>query len=139
MIIKFSAHCEMRNVSLKTSQTPGIIISFFASPRFCPTPIVDCVCAASLWCHCLERGELSTSLSTDVTVASLELPCETSDGRGRLQARLVQPADIVAVFGWVVLHGLNFDAFLLSELQNGEDAPEFTDHPVLQRENVREQ
>lgn len=126
----------MRNVSLKTSQT---IISFFASPRFCPTPIVDFVCAASLRCRCLEGGELATSLSTDVTVTSLELPGETSDGRGRLQARLVQPADVVAVFGWVVLHGANFDAFLLVELQYGEDTSEFTDHPVLQRENVREQ
>lgn len=105
----------------------------------CPTRIVDCVCAASLWRHCLEGGELAASLPTDVTVASLQLPGETGDGRGHLQARLVQPADIVAVFGWVVLQGSNFEAFLLSELQNGEDASEFTDHPVLQRENVREQ
>lgn len=43
----------------------------------------------------------------------------------------------MAVFGWVVLHGLNFDAFLLAELQNGEDTSEFTDHPVLQRECER--
>lgn len=96
-------------------------------------------CAASLWRHRLEGGELAASLSADVTVASLELPGETGDGRGRLQARLVQPADVVAVFGWVVLHGSNLEAFLLAELQDGEDASELTDHPLLQRESVRGQ
>lgn len=43
----------------------------------------------------------------------------------------------MAVFGWVVLHGSNFDAFLVAELQNGEDTSEFTDHPLLEGEKER--
>lgn len=82
----------------------------------------------------MKRRELPAPLFTDVTVSSLELPGQTSDGGGRLLARLVQPVDVVAVFGWVVLHGSKLDAFLVAELQNWEDTSKFTDHPVLERD-----
>lgn len=82
----------------------------------------------------MKRRELPAPLFTDVAVSSLELPGQTSDGGGRLLARLVQPVDVVAVFGWVVLHGSKLDAFLVAELQNWEDTSKFTDHPVLERD-----
>lgn len=85
----------------------------------------------------MKRRELPTPLFTDVTVPTLELPGQVSDGCGRLLARLVQPVDIVAIFGWVVLHGSNFDAFLVAQLQNGEDTSKFTDHPVLEGKRER--
>lgn len=110
---------------------------FFTSPRFCPVVSADFLCATPLWCRCLERRELPAPLLADVTVSPLELPGEARNGRGRVQARLVQPADVVAVFGRVVLHGSNFGAFLVAELQNGEDTSEFTDHPLLEGEKVR--
>lgn len=87
----------------------------------------------------MEGGELPPPLPTDVAVSPLQLPGEVSDGCGRLWARLVQPVDVVAVFGRVVLHGANLDALLTAELQNGEDAPEFTDHPVLEGEEETDQ
>lgn len=107
----------------------------FSSPCSCLITVASFafVCATPLWSHWVKRRELPAPLFTDVTVSSLELPGQMSDGCGRLLARLVQPADIVAVFGWVVLHGSNFDAFLVAELQNGEDTSKFTDHPVLER------
>lgn len=112
----------------------------FSLPCFCliTIVIVGFFCASSLWSHWMKRRELPTPLFTDVTVSPLELPGQTSDGCGRLLARLVQPVDVVAVFGRVVLHGSNFDAFLVAELQNGEDASKFTDHPVLERGRKRE-
>ena len=100
--------------------------------------IVGFVHAASLWSHWMKRRKLPAPLFADVTVSSLELPGQTSDGCGRLWARLVQPTDIVAVFGWVVLHGPNFDASPVAELQNGEDTSKLTDHPVLEKERQRE-
>lgn len=100
--------------------------------------IIAVVCATSLRSQRMKRRELPAPLFTDVAVSSLELPGQTSDGCGRLLARLVQPADIVAVFGRVVLQGPNFDAFLVSELQNGEDTSKFTDDPVLEGARARE-
>lgn len=47
----------------------------------------------------------------------------------------VQPADVVAVLGWVILHGSISAAFLASQLQDGEDSSKLADHPLLKPEH----
>lgn len=91
-----------------------------------PTPL------GSRW---LKWRELSTPLLADVVISSLELPGELSDGCVLVLGTSVQLADVVAVFGRVVLHGSGSAAFLTPELQDGEDSSKFTDHPVLKPEH----
>lgn len=76
-------------------------------------------------------GKLSSPLLADVIVPSLYLPCQLGDRCGLLCCSPVQLADVVAVFGWIVLQGSIFAAFLAPELQDRKHSSKFTDHPVL--------
>lgn len=109
-----------------TRSLPGSSDNIFGVDHVRPTLL------GSRW---LKRRELSTPLLADVIIPSLELPGELSDGGVLVLGGSVQLADVVAVFGRVVLHGSSSAAFLTPELQNGEDSPEFTDHPVLKPEH----
>lgn len=79
----------------------------------------------------LVMGELAPPPLADVIIPSLNLPGELGDGCGLVLSDPVQPADVVAVFGRIVLHRSSFAAFPTPELQDGEDSSELTDHPVL--------
>lgn len=96
---------------------------------------VDCVCTTLLGSRWLIRRELSPPLLADVIIPSLYLPGELGDRYWLVFGGPVQLADVVAVFGWVVLQGSSFAAFPTPELQDGEDSSEFTDHPVLKPEH----
>ncbi len=97
---------------------------------------VDRVGPTLLGSRWLKRRELSPPLLADVIIPSLYLPGELGDRSGRLVCGVpVQPADVVAVFGRVVLQGSSSAAFLTPELQDGEDSSELTDHPVLKPEH----
>ena len=78
--------------------------------------------------------ELAPPLFADVIVPSLYLPGELGDGGGLVSIPSVQLADVVAVFGRVVVQGSSFAAFPTPELQDGEDSSKLTDHPVLKAE-----
>lgn len=95
---------------------------------------VDHVCPTLLGFRWLKRRELSPSLLADVIVPSLYLPGELGHRCGLLCGGPVQLADVVAVFGRVVLQSSSFAALLTPELQDREDSSEFTDHPVLKPE-----
>lgn len=94
--------------------------------RHCPTLL------GSGW---LKWRELAPPLLADVIIPSLYLPGELGDRCSLVFGGPVQFTDVVAEFGWVILHGSTSAAFLTSELQDGEDASKFTDHPVLKPED----
>lgn len=83
----------------------------------------------------LIRRELSSPLLADVIISSLQLPGEMVNRRGLLFSGPVQFTDIVAVLGWVVLHGPILGAFVVPQLQDREDSSKLTDHPVLEPEH----
>ena len=100
----------------------------------------DHVCPTLLAPRRLIGRKLSPPLLADVIVPSLHLPGELADRCGLVCSGLVcsgavQLADVVAVFGRVVLLGPSSAAFLTPELQDGEDSSKFTDHPVLKPEH----
>lgn len=96
---------------------------------------VDHVCLTLLASRWLVRRKLSPPLLADVIIPSLNLPGELGDRCVLVFGVAVQLADVVAVFGWVVLQGASSAAFLTLELQDGEDSSKFTDHPVLKPEH----
>lgn len=104
---------------------PGFVHSIMGVDRVCPTLL------GSWW---LIQRELSPPLLADVIIPSLHLPGKLGDRCGLVHGGPVQLADVVAVFGRVVLQGSSFAAFLTPELHDGEDSSEFTDHPVLKPE-----
>lgn len=108
-----------------------------SSPVFCPHGVltVHFVCPALLGSGWLKWRELSPPLLADVIIPSPDLPGELGDRCSLVFSGPVQLTDVVAVFGWVILHGSTSVAFLTSELQDGEDSSEFTDHPVLKPEH----
>lgn len=100
--------------------------------------ILRAVCPTLLTLWRLIWRKLSPPLLADVIIPSLQLPGELGDRSGLVYGGAVQLADVVAVFGRVVLLGSSFAAFLTPELQDGEDSSEFTDHPVLKPEHPEE-
>lgn len=95
---------------------------------------VDHICPTLLGSWWLIWRELSPPLLADVIVTSLYLPGELVDRCELVCCGPVQLADVVAVFGRIILQSSSSVAFLTPELQDGEDSSKFTDYPVLKRE-----
>lgn len=111
---------------------PGFALSF---------QWVDRVCPALLAFRRLVCGKLSAPLLAHVVIAPLQLPGQLTHRGGQVWGGLVcggavQLADVVAVFGRVVLQGSSSAAFLTLELQHRQHASKFTHHPVLKPEST---
>lgn len=96
---------------------------------------VACIGLRFLGSGWLIRRKLSSPLLADVIISSLQLPGEMVNRRSLVFSGTIQFTDIVAVLGWVVLHGPILGAFLAPQLQDGEDSSKLTDHPVLKQKH----
>lgn len=90
------------------------------------------VCPVSLGSHWLVWRKFTPSLPADVIIAALYLPGELGNRCGLAGCGSVEPTDVVAVLGRVILHSSGSAASVTSELQDREDSAKFTHHPVLE-------
>lgn len=82
-------------------------------------------------------GEISHPLPADVIMSTLQLPGKLVDRCHLVWIGLAKLANVVTVFGGVILHGMRSAVFLTSQLHDREDSAKFADHPVLKTEHTR--